>query len=60
MLKHNPRGPVVGWSPDRPNSRTRKCVTYKLVRLTDAWAGRETANNCWIVMLKHNPRDSLG
>ena len=34
--------PVVGWSPDRPTSGKRKCVTYRLVRLADAWAGRET------------------
>ena len=36
----------MGWSPDRPTSRTRKCVTYKSMRLTDVWAGRETAHNC--------------
>ena len=36
----------MGWSPDRSTSRTRECVTCKLARLTDAWAGRETAHNC--------------
>ena len=56
--------PVVGWSPDRPTSRTRECVTCKLVRLTDAWAGRETTavnifKGRW-TLVNRNPKRKRG